>query len=85
MPKGQSPKVKDSISNIPISKIDSNFNSFPRPVDSKRMIVSKLKSKVEYREQVIFEPVRPRIIQSSLNYLKANNHLRLKLIWKTYQ
>ena len=34
-----------------------------------------MKRKVEYREHVLFEPVKPRIIESLLNYLKANNHL----------
>ena len=65
MPKGQSPKVKGSICNIPISDIDSNCNSLPRPADSNGVIVVKLKRKVEYRGHVLFEPVRPRIIESS--------------------
>ena len=43
MPKGQSPKVKDSICNIPISEKDSNCNSLPRPADSNGVIVIKLK------------------------------------------
>ena len=65
MPKGQSPKVKGSICNIPVSDIDSNCNSLPRPADSNGVIVVKLKRKVEYRGHVLFEPVRPRIIESS--------------------
>ena len=36
----------------------------------------KIKRKVEYREHVLFESVRPRIIESLSNFLKANNHLQ---------
>ena len=75
MPKGQSPKVKGSICNIPISDIVSNCNSLPRSADSNRVIVVKLKRKVECCGQVLFEPVRPKIIGSFLNYLKLNNRL----------
>lgn len=42
MPNVQSPKVKGSICNIPISKIDSNFKSLSRPA-----IIVKMKRKVE--------------------------------------
>ena len=34
-----------------------------------------MKRKVEYREHVVFEPDRPRVIESSLSYLKANNYI----------
>ena len=34
-----------------------------------------MKRKNEFRGHVLFEPVRPRIIESSLNYLRLNNHL----------
>ena len=64
MSKGQSPKVKGSICYIPISDIDSNCSSLPRPADSDGVIVIKLKRKVEYHGHVLFEPVRPRIIES---------------------
>ena len=42
MPNVQSPKVKGSIWNIPISKIDRNFKSLSRPT-----IIVKMKRKVE--------------------------------------
>ena len=32
-----------------------------------------------YREHVLFESVRPRIIESLSNFLKANNHLHRDL------
>ena len=70
MPKVQSPKVKGIIWNIKISKTDYNFKSLPRYADSNGIIVVKLKRKVEYRGHVLFDPVRPRIIESLLNYLR---------------
>ena len=75
MRKGQSPKVKGSICNIPISEIDNNCNSLPRPADSNGVIIVKLKTKAAYRGHVLFEPVRPRLIESLLQYLKKHNHL----------
>ena len=48
MPKGHSPKVKDSIHSILISKIDSNFKSLPKPAFTNGIIVVHLKKKAEY-------------------------------------
>ena len=73
--KGQSPKMKGSICNIPISEIDNNCNSLPRPADSNGVIIVKLKRKAAYRGHVFFEPVRPRLIESLLQYLRKHNHL----------
>ena len=75
MLKGQSPKVEGSICNISISEIDNNCNSLPRPADSNGVIVVKLKRKAAYRWHVLFEPVRPSLIESLLQYLKKYNHL----------
>ena len=75
MPKGQSPKVKGSICNIPISKIENNCNSLPRSADSNGIIIVKLERKAAYRGHVLFEPVRLRLIESLLQYLKKHNHL----------
>ena len=75
MPKVQSPKVKGSICNIPISEIDNNCNSLPRPADSNGIIIVELKRKAAYRGHVLFDPVRPRLIESLLQYLKKHNHL----------
>ena len=61
MPKGQSPKVKGNICNIPVTKIESNCKSLPRPADSNEIIVVKLKRKNEFRGHVLFESARPRI------------------------
>ena len=73
--KGQSPKMKGSICNIPISEIDNNCNSLPRPADSKGVIIVKLKRKAAYRGHMQFEPVRPRLTETLLQYLKKHNHL----------
>ena len=54
----------------PITKIESNCKSLPRPADSNGIIVVKLKRKNGFRRHVLFEPVRPRIIESFLNYSK---------------
>ena len=66
MPKDKSPKVKVSICNTLISKINSNFKSLPRSVDGNGIIVVKLKRKVEYREHVLFERIRPGIMDVKL-------------------
>ena len=63
------------ICNIPISEIDNNCNSLPTPADSNGVIIVKLKRKAAYRGHVLFEPVRPRLIESLLQYLKKHNHL----------
>ena len=73
--KGQSPKVKGSVCNIPISENDNNCNSLPRPADSNGVIIVKLKREATYRGHVLFEPVIPRLIDSLLQYLKKQNYL----------
>ena len=73
MPKGQSPKVKGSICNIPISEIDNNCNSLPRTAKSNGVSIVKRKRKAAGHG--FFEPVRPRLIESLLQYLKKYNHL----------
>ena len=45
MPKVQSPRIKVSVWNFPISEIDSNCNSILRPADSKWVTI-KFKRKV---------------------------------------
>ena len=76
--KGQSPKMKGSICNIPISEIDNNCNSLPRPADSNGVIIVKLKRKAAYRGHMLFEPIRLRLTEILLQYLKKHNHLYRK-------
>ena len=78
MPKGQLQKVKGSICNIPISEIDNNCNSLPRPADSNGVIIVKLKRKAAYRGHMLFEPIRLRLTEILLQYLKKHNHLYRK-------
>ena len=74
MPKGQSPKVKSAICNIPV-ETDDVVSILPRGADSNGLIMVKLKKKIIYRGHVFFEPVRPDIVQRVLEYLKENNPL----------
>ena len=76
--KGQSPKMKGSICNIPISEIDNNCNSLPRPADSNGVIIVELKRKAAYRGHMLFEPIRLRLTEILLQYLKKHNHLYRK-------
>ena len=72
MPKGQSPKMKGAVCNVPIDTVDIS-NTLPRPSDSNGLIIVKLKRKLEYRGHVYFEAVRPNIIDRLLQYLKLHN------------
>ena len=74
MPKGQSPKLKGSICNVPVESKDV-CNVLPRGMDNNGVVLVKLKRKLCYRGHVYFEPVRPGIVVSALEYLKANNPL----------
>ena len=51
MPKGQSPKLKGALCNIPIDVVDVG-NTLPRPADSNGIIIVKLKGKLQYRGHV---------------------------------
>ena len=51
MPKGQSPKFKGAICNVPID-VASTCNTLPCPGDSNGLIIVKLKKKLEYRGHV---------------------------------
>ena len=74
MPKGQSPKLKVALCNIPIDVVDV-YNILPRQADSNGIIIVKLKRKLQYRGHVYFESVRPNFILRFLQYLKLNNPL----------
>ena len=61
MPKAQSPKLKGALCNVPIDVVDI-CNTLPRPADINGTVVVKLKGKLQYRDHVYFESVRPDII-----------------------
>ncbi|XP_066915086.1 uncharacterized protein [Clytia hemisphaerica] len=74
MPKGQFPKLKGSICNVPID-VEDVANTLPRKTSDNGLVIVKLKRKLEYRGHVIFESIRPDFIQHILSYLKVNNPL----------
>ena len=74
MPKGQFPKLKGSICNVPID-VEDVANTLPRSTNDNGFLIVKLKRKLEYRGHVVFEPIRPDFIQHILSYLKENNPL----------
>ena len=74
MQKGQSPKVKGALCNVPVDYIDTT-NILPRQADSNGIILVKLKRKLDYRGHVYFEGVRPNFIMRMLCHLRAWNHL----------
>ena len=74
MPKGQSPKLKGAICNVPID-VDNITTVLPRPVNNNGILVVKLKRKLEYKGYVLFEPIRPAVVNQALMFLKTNNPL----------
>ena len=75
MPKGQTPKLKGAICNVPIDTNDIVNTKLPQGADSNGIIMLKLKCKLLYRGHVYFEAVSPGIVRSALHYLKLNNPL----------
>ena len=53
MPKGQSPKIKGAICNVPIESEDM-CNILPRGMDNNDLILLKLKRKLIYIGHVLF-------------------------------
>ena len=74
MPKGQSPKLKGALCNIPVEHVDVS-SLLSRLADSKGLVTAKLKKKLEYKGHALFEPVRTRFIVDLLSYLKRVNYL----------
>ena len=74
MPKGQMPKIKGSICNVPIN-VGDVASTLPQGADSNGVVMIKLKRKLTYRGHVYFEAVSPEAVHSALQYLKSNNPL----------
>ena len=72
MPKGQFPKLKGAIYNIPIETMDIT-NTLPQGADSSGLLMVKLKRKLNFRGHVYFQAVSPESIYATLSYLKVNN------------
>ena len=71
MPKGQQPKIKGAICNIPV-QVNSVTNCLPRQTDGEILFV-RLKRKIIFNGHVYFESVRPEFVEAALNYLKQVN------------
>ena len=69
IPKGQSPKLKGAICNVPL-EIESVCDTLPRGTDCNGIVMLKLKLKLMYRGHVFFEVVRPDIVLTVLQHLK---------------
>ena len=74
MPKGNSPKIKGAICNVPVDS-DGVCNVLPCPACSDGLLLLKLKRKLIYCSHVYFEPIRPHLVLELLNFLKENNFL----------
>ena len=74
LPKGQFPKLKGAICNIPV-ETGNVCNVLPRGVDSSGVVFVQLKRKLSHKFPAISEPVRPGILDSLLRFLVENNHL----------
>ena len=70
MPKGQQPKIKGSVCNIPVQ---ANAVSDCLPQSNENIILVKLKRKIEFRGHVYFENVRPEAVHAALWFLKQFN------------
>ena len=69
MPKSKSLKIKGSICDIPVTEVNVNCNTLPRPADSNGLLIVKLKRKLEYKSHVILEAVRAALVVQFLKFL----------------
>ena len=65
MPKGQSPKLKGNICNVPV-EVNDIVTTLPREPSKNGLLIVKLKRKLEYRGYVYFEGVRSTMIHVHL-------------------
>ena len=72
MPKGQFPKLKGAICNIPIETIDIT-NTLPQGAETSRFLMVKLKRKLNFLGHVYFQAVSLESIYVALSFLKENN------------
>ena len=75
MLKGESPKLKCAIYNVPVHVADMG-NTLPPALDSNGLVIGKLERKIKYRVYVYFKSVLSDFIIRLLQFfLKNNNHL----------
>ena len=80
MPKGQMPKLKGSICNVPIDTA-AIANTLPQGVDSNGIIMMKLKRKLVYRGHVYFEAGSPESVRSALESSSSSSFFGLTSIF----
>ena len=71
MNKGKLLKLESIICNIPVTEVDVNCKVLPRPVDSNGFLIVKLKRKLEYKYDGVFEVVRPTLVVQLLQFLMS--------------
>ena len=74
MPKGQCPKIKGAICNVPINA-DVICKVLPRDMDNNGFVQLCLKKRLNFKSHVLFEAVRPKIVHGVLDFLKKSNAL----------
>ena len=74
MPKGQSPKIRGAICNVPINS-EEICNVLPRGMDNNGIVQVRLKKRLNFKSHVYFEAVRPEYLQNVLTFLKQENPL----------
>ena len=79
MPKGQAPKMKCAICNVPLEAEDV-CDVLPRGADSNGILYVKLKRKMMYNGHEYFDSVRRHIVKEVLEYLKKYNPLYQNII-----
>ena len=72
MPKGQFPKLKGPICNIPVD-IPDITNVLPHGEDGSGLIMVNLRRKLSFRGHVCFSPVSPKSVYFALSYSKSKN------------
>ena len=82
MPSDQMLKIFGTICNVPVDTVEVT-DLLPHSADSNGIVYVKLKRKLEYHGQVLFEHVRPMSLERLLRFLKENNPLYCNIVVKT--
>ena len=67
MPKGQCPKIKGGICNVPINA-DDICKVLPRGMDNNGVVQLCLKKRLNFKSHVLFEAVRPKVVHGILDF-----------------
>ena len=77
MSKGNFPKIKGNICNIPVNATKV-AKVLPQGADS--LFIVKLKHKLSFKGHVSFELVRPEAVKCALLYLKGNHCTKISIL-----